>query len=421
VLKLRDLSLPQADGSGDRRILGRFADSQVLVIDDNPSNVALLRALLTRAGLRAVHTATDPRDALSRIDEIDPDLVLLDLHMPELDGYAVLQMLTQRAAGSYLPVMVLTADSTPEANERALNLGARDFLSKPLQTNEVLLRVRNLLETRDLHVTLRRQNMLLREQLGGYQEFHRTAEEARQLLHQQIARVIAEGDIRIVYQPVFDLRSGKLLGVEALSRFPSDPSRTPDRWFSEANEVGLGVALELSAIRGALPALEALPESMFLAVNVSPSTVLSREIDLVCEKQPTSRLVLELTEHVPVEDYEAVNLAVSSMRASGARLAVDDTGAGYAGFRHLLGLKPDIVKLDISLTRGVDQDPARRALASALVRFTEDTGADLIAEGIETADELHALRELEVGCAQGFYLGRPQQLPRILDLAHEGT
>jgi EAL domain-containing protein (putative c-di-GMP-specific phosphodiesterase class I)/response regulator of citrate/malate metabolism len=394
--------------------LSRFADANVLIIDDNATNVALLEQLLRRAGLGSVHTATDPREALARLDSVDPDLVLLDLHMPQLDGYTVLRHIVERAAGQYLPVMVLTADARREASERALTMGARDFLTKPFDATEVILRVRNLLETRYLHVTLRQHNVELRAELGSYRDLERAEMEAKTCQRERIERVIRDREIRMVYQPVVDLNSYRLVGLEALARFPGAPTQGPDRWFSDANQVGLGIDLELCAVDAALGAVEQLPSNAFLAVNVSPATMLSHRLADVIPPDVAPRLVIELTEHVPVEDYETINAAADRLRDRGARIAVDDTGAGYAGFRHLLSLKPDIVKLDISLTRGIDHDPGRRALASALVHFTQDTSAVLIAEGIETSGELGTLHELQVDWAQGYHLARPEPLSRVV-------
>jgi EAL domain-containing protein (putative c-di-GMP-specific phosphodiesterase class I) len=96
------------------------------------------------------------------------------------------------------------------------------------------------------------------------------------------------------------------------------------------------------------------------------------------------------------------------------RLAIDDTGAGFASLRHILNLEPDIIKLDISLTRGVDVDRARRALAAALIAFAANTGASIVAEGVETASELSVLRDLGVGFGQGYLLGRPGPLPATI-------
>jgi EAL domain-containing protein (putative c-di-GMP-specific phosphodiesterase class I)/FixJ family two-component response regulator len=395
-------------------VLQRFSRARVFIIDDSSANVALLEAVLTRSGLRSIHSSTDPRDALARLDDVDPDLVLLDLHMPGLDGYEMLTRLAQRAAGSYLPVLVLTADTGKQAAHRALRLGARDFLTKPLDLDEVLLRVHNLLETRDLYTALRRQNLLLGEQLTGYQEPERAAEAERQVTYERIRQALDGNSMTMLYQPVYDLTSRTVVGCEALARFETEPARGPDRWFADAASVGLGPRLEVAAIGTALRALEVLPEPMFLAVNASPGTLFDPDLAALCLAVDCSRVVLELTEHVPIEDYQAVDAATAPLRAQGLRLAVDDTGAGYAGFRHLLGIRPDIIKLDGSLTRGVDTDPARCALASALVTFTQRVGAILIAEGVETADELATIRELNVQWAQGYHLGRPQPIPEIL-------
>ena len=342
-------------------MLSRFADARVFVIDDNVTNVAILEGLLSHAGLRAVYTATDPRDALARFDEVNPDLVLLDLHMPQVDGYSILREISERAAGAYLPVMVLTADARPEASERALASGARDFLTKPFDGTEVILRARNLLETRYLHLTLRQHNIELRAELGAYQQGKRAEEQAREQGRERIERVIRNRDIQMVYQPVVDLASGALVGVEALARFAAEPVRGPAGWFAEAERLGLGVELELCAVEAALRALKTLPDTAFLALNVSPGTLLTEQFASLLPADIASDVVIELTEHVPVEDYELVNAAADTFRKRGGRIAVDDMGAGYAGFRHLISLQPDIVKLDISLTRDIDRDPSRRA------------------------------------------------------------
>jgi len=160
------MSASQFDLAGSRRsaapaISERFADARLLIVDDNPTNVALLRAILTRAGFRNLFSETDSRLVLARIPEVDPDLVILDLHMPHLDGYAILDRLRQVAAHDSLPVLVLTADTTPAASERALGSGAQDFVTKPFSNGEVLVRTRNLLRTRFAYTTLR--SSLLRQ------------------------------------------------------------------------------------------------------------------------------------------------------------------------------------------------------------------------------------------------------------------
>ncbi|WP_293229916.1 EAL domain-containing protein [Paludibacterium sp.] len=122
---------------------------------------------------------------------------------------------------------------------------------------------------------------------------------------------------------------------------------------------------------------------------------------------PLDRLMLEVTEHTSVDDYVQIAAALKPLRDSGLKLAVDDAGAGYASFRHILKLQPDVIKLDVSLIRQIDSDTGCRALAGALIRFAEETGSKIVAEGVETVEELRALRELQVNKAQGYLLGRP--------------
>lgn len=140
--------------------------ARILIVDDEEQNVRLLQEILARGGFGEVASTTDPRAALHLYETSKPDLILLDLHMPALDGFVILEQLQQRVLpGDYLPVLVLTAEVSSEAKRRALTMGARDFLAKPLDVTEVLLRIRNLLETRFLHTALARQNEILEEQV----------------------------------------------------------------------------------------------------------------------------------------------------------------------------------------------------------------------------------------------------------------
>jgi EAL domain-containing protein (putative c-di-GMP-specific phosphodiesterase class I) len=219
------------------------------------------------------------------------------------------------------------------------------------------------------------------------------------------------GALQIVYQPIFDLRTGTTVGGEALSRFQIAPPRPPDQWFRDAAEVGMANVLETAAASAALTGLADLPSRAYLAINMSPATILDPMFVGLFADGPVDRVVLEVTEHAQVEDYDLLAEALRPFRDRGLRLAVDDAGSGYAGLRHILRLAPDIVKLDTELTRGIEQDRARRALAEALITFAEAMNLVIVAEGIETSDELQALRALGVACGQGFHLGRPRPLP----------
>jgi EAL domain-containing protein (putative c-di-GMP-specific phosphodiesterase class I) len=247
------------------------------------------------------------------------------------------------------------------------------------------------------------------------------AKQAAEEKRLRILSVIGKERISIHYQPIWNVETRRPVGLECLSRFAASPSRPPDAWFNEAAEVGLGDVLELSAIRMALTAFSSsLPGETYLAVNASPATILSADFPKTLENVPLNRVVLEITEHAHVESYDHLLDALKPLRVGGLRLAVDDAGAGYSGLQHILHLRPDLIKLDMDLTRHIDIDPARRALASALIKFASETDSQIIAEGVETASELKTLKALGVQRVQGYFLARPMTLGSAIELFRQG-
>ncbi|MGK9047485.1 EAL domain-containing protein [Stutzerimonas chloritidismutans] len=235
----------------------------------------------------------------------------------------------------------------------------------------------------------------------------------------RIRSVLEQRAYSVVYQPIVHLVENRIVGHEALARFSAQPQRTPDKWFAEAGLVGLQQELEVALIEAALHDFDQLPADSYLSLNVSPETILVGALDTVLADQPLARLMLEVTEHASVQDYSQLAEALEPLRSKGLRLAVDDAGAGYASFRHILKLKPDVIKLDSSLIRNVDSDTGCRALAAALIRFAEETGCKVVAEGVETQEELAMLRRLEVNKAQGYLIGRPMPLHHGLAMSRQ--
>lgn len=214
----------------------------------------------------------------------------------------------------------------------------------------------------------------------------------------------------VLFQPIFDTQIREVVGFEALSRFDTTPYQTPDHWFQLAHEVGLGHALEARAIDMALAGLAMLPDDVFVSVNMSPEHILTGALEEIFHGHALDRVVLEITEHAVVEHYGDLATLMQPLRERGLQVAVDDAGAGYASFRHILNLKPDRIKLDMSLTRNIDTDTSRRALATAFARFASETGISLVAEGVETPSEVATLSDLGVFKLQGYYIGRPLEL-----------
>jgi PAS domain S-box-containing protein len=229
-----------------------------------------------------------------------------------------------------------------------------------------------------------------------------------------VLHVLESDAITTAFQPIVSLSTGRVLGVEALSRFSSTGElRTPEDWFTEAAKVGLGVDLELHAVLHALEAATGLPDDWYVSVNLAPATLVWPGLFALLTGTPIapSRIVVEMTEHASVADYDRLARALRPLREAGIRLAVDDAGAGYACFRHILCLSPDVIKLDRTLITGIDTDPGRRALAAAVVTFARDMQASVIAEGIEGCADLEAVRSLAVDAGQGYLFGRPSAVP----------
>ena len=234
--------------------------------------------------------------------------------------------------------------------------------------------------------------------------------ETRRRNSERIRNVLTGDDLSMVFQPIVETTTSAILGMEALARFDAEPRRTPDLWFEEAWTVGLGVDLELAAARAAASKLQELPKNQFLSLNISPETAISPELLVFLAETESERIVLELTEHAQVAEYDPLRKALDRIRSFGTRIAIDDVGTGYAGLQQLLELRPDILKLDLSITRGIDADPVRHSLAASVAAFATEMNLLLVAEGIETFAEAEALAGLGIKLGQGYYFGRPAPL-----------
>jgi EAL domain-containing protein (putative c-di-GMP-specific phosphodiesterase class I) len=225
----------------------------------------------------------------------------------------------------------------------------------------------------------------------------------------EVKRVLAGmAAARLVFQPVVDLGRGEIVGYEALARFGGSGLRTPGPYLAAAERTGRGAELEAHLLAQALAARESVPAGCFLAVNVSPVLLSSPVVSsLLRAAGDLTGLVLELTEHVPVDNLTALRRRVDVLRARGALLALDDTGAGWSGLKQVAELRPDIVKLDRSLVTDVDRDEVKQALVELVGQFVSRLGSRLLVEGVERFEELDAVARLGVPLAQGWLLGRP--------------
>ena len=223
----------------------------------------------------------------------------------------------------------------------------------------------------------------------------------------RLRRVASSRSFYPVFQPIVEIEHGDPIGYEALTRF--DDGVRPDVRFAEAAASSVGPELEVATVETAIAEAAGLPPDVFIALNVSPELVL--EGDLLRRLLPVAArpVVVELTEHAAIPDYETLRQGIALL-GRGVRIAVDDAGAGYASLRHILEIKPDFAKLDISIIRGIEGDPLRQSLVAGLCHFAAKMDCRLIAEGVETEAEADALRDLGVGLAQGYLFGEPRRL-----------
>lgn len=378
---------------------------KVLIADDEPQvRAALAEVIESDESLVLVGVARDAEEAVMLASADAPDVALLDVLMPGGGGTRA-----TREIKSVAPLVSVIALSAHEDRSRVLSMleaGAVSYLVKGTPIDEILEAIHRAAlgqGTLGAEVT----GEVVRELAGHLErEAHETEERNRSV--GRLRGLLAEGGPTMVFQPIVNLVTGATVGHEALARFPDGG---PEEWLREAARTGLRDALELAAVQNALEQLSRLPEQTYLSVNLSPETVTGGGFADTIDPPSFDRVVLEVTEHAPVDDYEAIERALLGFRAGGGRLAIDDAGAGFASLRHILRLAPDIIKIDMSLTRNIHRDGARRALAAALISFASQIKAEIVAEGIETAEELDALTQLGVIYGQGYHLARPAPLP----------
>jgi len=352
---------------------------------------------------------------LSRLDGTTQHLEVVesDLALPVEDGHTEVQAtsLCQAVLDGLYPAVMPDTTVLPGAMERPAvrDSGLRSFVSVPV-----------VLSDGTVYGTLCAGGFTAAPTLGDAAEVlmrHLAsvvaliiepavrAELDRVALEARLRPIVDQGGPRIELQPIVDLYTGARVGAEALSRFPAEWGTAPDVWFAHAHGIGLGHRLELLAIERAAGHLAGVDG--YIAMNVSPATLLTPGCGDLLSRLPLDRLVLELSEHEPVEDYRALHDVLAPFRAAGMALAIDDVGAGFSSLRHIVNTAPDVIKLDRSIISGVHRDRVLTQLVRALADFAHGCDVRVVAEGIEEVAEADALGELGVDYGQGWHYGRP--------------
>ncbi|MFL5946673.1 MAG: EAL domain-containing protein [Gaiellaceae bacterium] len=382
---------------------------RVLVAEDEPSvRAALVGLIRAEPTLDLVAEVANAVDAIEAAAAHEPDVAVIDVRMPGGGGAAAVRGIKRRSPDTRM--LAFSAVDDRATVLEMLEAGVVGYLVKGSSIESIVESIQQAAAGQgSLSVEVTGDVI---EELVGQLSVRRRAEDRRRTREGRVRKAIdSEGALGVVFQPICDLATGKTVGAEALARFHLAPARPPDRWFAEAGEVGLRRELELTALDHALGQLSELPRGLFLSVNISPATLRGASLRRALRSVEARRVVIEVTEHMPVEDYDALNDAIDRVRALGVRLAIDDAGAGFASLRHILRLAPDFVKLDRTLIDGIERDRSHQALAAGLISFANKIDATIVAEGIERDAQLRALRELGVSRGQGFLLARPAPLP----------
>ena len=364
---------------------------------------ALAALLSAEPTLDFAGAAADADEAVELALRHRPAVCVVDVTMPGGGGPRATREIRRCCPGT--EVLALSGREDRESVVEMLRAGACGYLVKGAEADDLVRAVR------DAALGRRTLSPTVADSVVSEPAEHLAREDAdrsrRRERMDRIERALARGP-DIALQPIVDLATRAVVGYEALSRFPAEPVRSPARWFAEAAETGRLLELELAAVRAALARLPELPGDTRLALNLSPITAASDAFRLALPLDgSTERLVVEITEHAPIEDYELLEPSLRRLRRLGVHLAIDDAGAGFASLRHILRLAPEVIKLDMTLTRRIETDRAERALTRALISFAAEIEATIIAEGVESEAEIDALRELGVAFGQGFHLGRP--------------
>jgi EAL domain-containing protein (putative c-di-GMP-specific phosphodiesterase class I)/CheY-like chemotaxis protein len=389
-------------------VSARAAPIRVLVAEDVPAIRDALAALLrSERGLELAAAVGDAWSAIEAASRDHPDVALVDVRMP---GGGALAAREIRNCSPETKVIAFTAHHDRATVLEMLEAGAVGYVLKGGSVEAIVGAIEQAAAGQSSLSAEVAGDII--EALVGQLAVERKASEKANRREKRIRRVLDEKDkFSMVFQPIFSL-AGPMVGAEALARFKGPPKRGPELWFADADAAGLRLELELETMKAALAALPQLPEQLYLSLNASPQTLLSAGFrKLLFENCDPTRIVIEVTEHAPIDDYDRLNMAFDRVRELGVRLAVDDAGAGFASLRHILRLAPDFIKLDRTLVDGIESNRSQQALAAGLISFAARIDATIIAEGIEQIAEVDMLSSLGVAYGQGFFLARPGPLP----------
>jgi EAL domain-containing protein (putative c-di-GMP-specific phosphodiesterase class I)/DNA-binding NarL/FixJ family response regulator len=383
---------------------------RVLIADDEQVvRESLAGVIGSDPSLEIVGSAEDAQGAIDLAAWRLPDVALLDVRMPGGGPRAAAEI--ARLSPS-TRVLALSAAEDRESVLTMIRAGALSYVGKTASNEEILNAIHGTAEG-GTQLSPRAVNGVF-EAIADTAEGDGSSNGNGSSLgsdpREQIERIIERQAVELAYQPLADLATLRVVAVEALPRFRTRPMRSPESWLVEAAKHGWLIDLELVALNAALGHVAMLPSDAFLAVSISPETALSdRSRDLI-RGADQSRIALELNEYSADQD-ELPTGALDELRADGVRVAVHHAGSGRRSLRHIVRLAPDLIKVDMSMLRAMSADPTGHEPVSSFIGLAFDIGAMVVADGVETEQEVETLRRLGIDHAQGNYLARPGPIP----------
>ncbi len=393
----------------------------LLIVDDEPQVRKLLETLLRHEGYQTL-SASSGEEALQLVAQQPPDLILLDIMMPGMDGYEVASHLKGDQTTASIPIIMLSALNESSARVSGLETGAEEFISKPVERVELWLRVRNLLRLKERGDQLKIHNLMLEQQLQqktGEQAGMSVHDLARQDLENALRQAVEHNEFTLHYQPKIELAGGQICALEALLRWerPGYGAVSPAVFVPVLESLGLIVPVGRWVIdtvcqqiavwqRGLIGAVE-------VSVNVSGHQLI--EGDLIADIErilietgvAPHWLEVELTEGSLMENTQHTIASLHRLRDLGVKISIDDFGTGYSSLAYLRRFPIDTLKIDIAFIREVTTNPQDAAITRTIIELAHSLSLQVVAEGVETQAQLAFLKDAGCDQIQGYLFSRP--------------
>jgi EAL domain-containing protein (putative c-di-GMP-specific phosphodiesterase class I) len=370
------------------------APNRVLLVDDEPSLLRGFSRLLTAAG-QVVVTASDGAEAIKVLESSTFDVVVSDIRMPGMDGLTLLRSIRSRDLD--VPVIFMTGSPTLETAVEALEHGAHQYLMKPVAADVLSAAVKRAAQMHRLALVRR----------TAAEEFETPAIGDRAGLEARYESAVDK--MWMAMQPVLSWRKRSVFAYEALLRTDESALRNPLDFLDAAERLGRTPELGRRARKCVADQIADAPPGVKIFVNLQPADLVDDELGSSAGALGpfADRVVLEVTERAALDKVPGLGAAVLNLRKLGYSIALDDLGAGYAGLSSFALLEPEIVKVDMSLIRGIHQSPMKQKLFRSFATLCGDLGIEIVAEGVEVAEERDCLNGLGGDLYQGYLFARP--------------